>query len=138
MRNDVTVEFGEINGKFQATVKQDELGGLIEAAVDHILLAVNDASGQTGLEITRENGVVITDGKLQIYADKNKRVFWVTSNGDIHLNDTDGAIFIDDTILQKGSLQMEAPNGITVEMSTYKDGINFDCPIYVNHNKISE
>lgn len=132
----VTVKFGEVDEKFQATVQEDELGGLIEAAVDHILLAVNNASGETGLEITRENGVVIKDGRLQLFTGSNKRVFWVSGLGDIHLNDTDGALFIDDTILQKGSLQFNTPNDIVAEMSAYKEGINFDCPIYINHKEV--
>ena len=136
LKDDVTVEFGEINGKFQTVVKSDELGSLIEAAVDHILLAVNNASGETGLEITRENGVVVYNGKLQIFTSKDKRVFWITQKGDIHLNEA-GAIFIDDTILQRGSLQFNTPEDIVAEMSAYKDGINFDCPIYVNHTKIT-
>lgn len=131
----VSVQFGEIDNKFQATVQEDELGSLIEAATDHILLAVNDAKGETGLSITRENGVVITDGKLQIFTSGNKRVFWVTQNGDIHLCD-DGALFVDGTVLQKRSLQMDAPDDIVVEMSTYKDGINFDCPIFINHKEV--
>ena len=109
---------------------------MIEAAVDHILLAVNNASGETGLEITRENGVVVYNGKLQIFTSKDKRVFWVTQKGDIHLNEA-GAIFIDDTILQRGSLQFNTSEDIVAEMSAYKDGINFDCPIYVNHTKIT-
>ena len=133
----ISVKFGEIDNMFQACVTDDEFGSKIEASTDHVLVSVNDAKGDTGLNISRDNGVEIFDAKFIIYSSSNrtKKVFWVDASGNLRGN-SDSYLEMGDTTLQSNELTFNS-SGNTVSISAYRDGINFDCPIYVNHTKIT-